>query len=76
MLPVIVNARSTALEDGTGLAGEWRGVGWSDGGVNWEWHETTTHTEEARLRRSIRAMVSELIDDQVAAQREVGDLLT
>lgn len=82
MLPVIVDACSTAIEDGTGISGEWREVGWSDGGVDWEWHETTTHTEEARRLMPIRAMVRELIemleliDDLIDAQHEIGDLLT
>ncbi|HPG21913.1 MAG TPA: hypothetical protein PLH75_03880 [Amaricoccus sp.] len=82
MLPVIVDACSTVIEDGTGISGEWREVGWSDGGVDWEWHEITTHTEEARRLVPIRAMVGALIelleriDDLVAAQREIGGLLT
>lgn len=81
MLPVIVDACSRAIEDGTGTPGEWREVGWSDGGVDWEWHEITSRTEEARRLMSVRAMVRqliellELIDDLIEAQREIGDLL-
>lgn len=81
MLPVIVDACSTAIEDGTSISGEWREVGWSDGGVDWEWHETTTQTDEARRLMPIRTMVRELIeqleriDDLIDAQREIGDLL-
>jgi hypothetical protein len=63
------------------ISGKWREVGWSDGGVDWEWNDETTYNDEARRLMSIRAMVNELIelieviDDQIAAQREIGALL-
>jgi hypothetical protein len=81
MLPVIIDACSTAIEDGTGITGEWVEVGWSDGGVDWAWRETAVYTDGARCLMPLRTMVSGLIDlldridDLSAAQRDVGELL-
>ncbi len=81
MLPVIADACAIAIEDGARIAGEWVEVGWSDGEVDWEWRETTVYTDEARSLMRLRTMVGEIIDlldridDLVAAQRDVGDLI-
>lgn len=81
MLPVIVDACAMAIEDGARIVGEWVEVGWSDGGVDWAWRETTVYTDEARSLMRLRAMVSEVVDlldrtdDLLAAQRDVGDLV-
>lgn len=70
-----------AIEDGTEVAGEWVEVGYGDGGIDWAWHETTAYTDEAQRLMPLRAMVSGLIDlldridDLVAAQRDIGELL-
>ena len=80
MLPVIVDACCMAIEDGTRIEGEWVEVGYSDGGVDWAWRETTIYISEARSLIPLRAMVSRLIDlldridDVVAAQRDIGEL--
>lgn len=34
MLPVLVDACTLAIEDGTHVVGEWVEVGWTDGGVD------------------------------------------
>ncbi|WP_299130002.1 hypothetical protein [uncultured Amaricoccus sp.] len=81
MLPVIVDACAMAIEDGTEIAGEWIEVGYSDGGVDWAWRETTVYTDEARHLIRLWAMVSEVIDlldridELVTAQRDVGEIV-
>ncbi|WP_297970891.1 hypothetical protein [uncultured Amaricoccus sp.] len=81
MLPVLADACTMAIEDGTMVAGEWTEVGYSDAGVDWAWYEATTYTDEARRLMPHRAMVSGLIDlldridDLAAAQRDAGELL-
>lgn len=81
MLPIIADACSMAIEDGTEIAGEWVEIGWSDGAVDWAWRETTVYADEARSLMRLRAMVGEIIDlldridDLVAAQQHVGDIL-
>ena len=81
MLPIIADACAMAIEDGAQVAGEWVEVGWSDGGVDWAWRETTVYTDEARSLMRLRAMVGEIIDlldrsdDLVAAQRDIGEVL-
>jgi hypothetical protein len=81
MLPVIVDACTMAIEDGAQVPGEWVEIGWSDGGIDWAWRETTVYTDEARSLMQLRAMVGEIIDlleridDLVAAQRHVADLI-
>lgn len=80
MLPVIVNACTMAIEDGARVEGDWVEVGYSDGGVDWAWRETTVYGDTARSLIPIRAMVSNLIDlidridDLVASQRDIGEL--
>jgi hypothetical protein len=82
MLPVIADACDRAIYDGTSIEGNWIEVGYSDGGIDWAWHETTIYSSEARTLIPLRAMVSEIIDllerinDLVAAQREAGELLS
>jgi hypothetical protein len=81
MLPVLADACTMAIEDGAGIAGAWVEVGWSDGGIDWVWRETTVYTDEARRLMRLRAMVGEVIDlldridDLVAAQRYAGELI-
>lgn len=81
MLPVIVDACTLAIEDGARIAGEWVEVGYSDGGVDWAWHESFAHTDEARCLMPLRAMVGGLIDlldrvdDLAAAQRDASEIL-
>lgn len=81
MLPVLVNACTLAIDDGGDTTGEWVEVGWSDGGVDWAWREDTVYSDEARRLFPFRAMIVGLIDlldridDLVAAQRDIGDLL-
>lgn len=81
MLPVIVDACSMAIEDGTGSSGDWVEIGWSDGGIDWGWRETMTYTDEARQLMPLRAKICEIIDlldridDLIAAQRDIVDLL-
>lgn len=81
MLPVIVDACSLAIDAGTGVAGDWIEVGYTDGGVDWAWRETTVYSDEARCLFPVRAMVAGLIDlldridDLIVAQRDIGDLL-
>ena len=81
MLPIIADACAMAIEDGARIVGEWVEVGYSDGGVDWAWRETTVYTDEARCLMRLRAMVGEIIDlldridDLVAAQRHVADLI-
>lgn len=81
MLLIIADACAMAIEDGAQVAGEWVEVGCSDGGVDWAWRETTVYTDEARSLMRLRATVGEIIDlldqidDLVAAQRDVGDLI-
>ncbi len=82
MLPVIVDACCIAIEDDTRTEGEWVEVGYRDGGVDWAWRETIVYGDAARSLIPLRAMVSglidliDLIDDLVAAQRDVGELLS
>lgn len=81
MLPVIVDACTRAIDAGARIDGEWIEVGWSDGGVDWAWRETTVYTDEARSLMRIRRAVSEIsdlldrIDDLLATQRDAGDLI-
>lgn len=81
MLPVIVDAASLVIDEGTGVKGEWCETGYTDGGIDWTWHETTVYSRTARSLIPIRAMVAEVIDlleridDLVVAQRDIGDLL-
>lgn len=81
MLPIIADACAVAIEEGAQVDGEWVEVGWSGGGVDWAWRETTVYTDEARRLMRLQAMVGEIvdlldrIDDLVAAQRDVGDLI-
>lgn len=69
-----------AIEDGARVEGDWVEVGYSDGGVDWAWRETTVYGDTARSLIPIRAMVSNLIDlidridDLVASQRDIGEL--
>lgn len=80
MLPVIADACDRAMEAGVSVEGDWIEVGWSDGGVDWDWHETEVLSETAReivpIRREIRTIVAllERADDLVAAERDVADL--
>ena len=81
MLPVLVDACTLAIEDGTHVVGEWVEVGWTDGGVDWAWWETTVYTPVAReifpLRETLRVVIDLLdrIDDLIAAQRDIADLV-
>lgn len=81
MLPVIVDACSLAIDAGTAVAGDWVEAGYTDGGVDWAWRETTVYSDEARCLFPLRAMVTGLIelldriDDLIIAQRDIGDLL-
>lgn len=81
MLPIIADACAMAIGDGAQVAGEWVEVGYSDGGVDWAWRETTVYTDEARRLIRLRAMVGEVIDlldridDLVAARRDVGEIV-
>jgi hypothetical protein len=80
MLPVIVDACTMAIEDGTSITGDGHEAGHSDGGVDRDWHESTVYTEEALSLFPLRAAVQEVIDlldridDLIAAQRDVGDM--
>jgi hypothetical protein len=81
LLPVIADACDRAIEDGVSVEGDWIEVGWSDGGVDRAWHEWEVLSETARaivpIRREVRTIIEllERIDDLVAAQRYVGELL-
>jgi hypothetical protein len=81
MLPVIVDACSIAIEEGTVTSGEWVEVGWSDGGIDWGWREVTTYTDEARQLLPLRARICEIIDlvdridDLIAARHDIGEML-
>lgn len=80
MLPVIAEACDRAIEDGVSVEGDWIEVGWSDGGLDWAWHETEVLSDVARaivpIRREVRTILDllERIDDLVAAQRDFADL--
>ena len=80
MMPVIADACDRAIEDGLSVEGDWVEVGWSDGGVDWAWHETEVLSETAReivpIRREIGTIIAllERIDDLVAARQDVADL--
>jgi hypothetical protein len=81
MLAVIADACDRAIEDGVSIEGDWSEVGWSDGGVDCDWRDWEVLSESARaivpIRRGIRTIIEllERIDDLVAAQRYVGELL-
>ncbi|MCB1369671.1 MAG: hypothetical protein H6896_07205 [Rhodovulum sp.] len=81
MLPVIADACDRAIEDGISVEGVWIEVGWSDGGVDWTWHEWEVLSETAHaivlIRHEIRTLIEllERIEDLVAAQRDVGELI-
>ena len=40
----------------------WVKTGYSDGGIDWAWHEETVSSEEARRRVQIRNMIGRVID--------------
>ncbi len=81
MLPVIADACDRAIEDGTSIEGNWIEVGYSDGGIDWAWHEADVLSaialEIVPIRREVQAIISliERVEDLVAAQREIGGLV-
>ncbi len=81
MLPVIADACDRAIEAGVSVEGDWIEVGWSDGGVDWTWHEwevlSETASEIVPIRREVKTIIAllERIDDLIAAQRDVAELL-
>ena len=80
MLPVVLAACDAAVEDGTSTGGDWVEVGYTDGGVDWAWHEHEVMTDAALsllpIRRDLRRVLEllERIDDLIAAQRDVAEL--
>jgi hypothetical protein len=80
MLPVVIAACDSAIQDGTSTEGEWVETGYTDGGIDWSWHQREVMSEVARslvpIRRDLRMVLEllERIDDLIAAQRDVADL--
>ena len=70
MLPVIVDAWPLAIDTGAELAGERIVIGYSDGGVDWAWHETTVVLDSARCLIDLL----DRIDDLIVARRDFSDL--
>lgn len=81
MLPVIADACDRAIEDGVSVEGDWIEIGWSDGGVDRDWREWEVLSETAHailpIRHEVRTIIEllERIEDLVAAQRDVGELI-
>ena len=81
MLPVIADACDRAIYDGTSIEGNWIEVGYSDGGIDWAWHEAEVLSaialEIVPIRREVQAIISliERVEDLVAAQRDIGGLV-
>lgn len=81
MLPVVADACDRAIEDGVSVEGDWIEIGWSHGGADYGWRECEVLSETARaivpIGSELRTIIELLdrIDDLVAAQRDIGDLL-
>jgi hypothetical protein len=80
MLPVLIDACSRAIEDGTSTMMDRYEVGYSGGAVDWDYREIQVMSEGARdlvaIRRDLSLIVQllERVEDLLAAQGEISEL--